>query len=58
MDTYGQQTWLTTLKPDIKQKFIHWENNHCNNNGLLGMKQQRTVLGCFVTSKSKLGPLF
>jgi len=33
-----------TIKLDIKQKRIHWAtrgslNNHCNNNGLLGVKQ-------------------
>jgi len=39
----------------IKQKFIQWAtrgslNNHSNNNGLLGMKQQRTVIGFLHTS--------
>jgi len=40
---------------DIKQKFIHWAtrerlNNHCNNNGLLGMKQQKMATGFLHTS--------
>jgi len=39
MDLYSQLTSPNMQKPHIRQKFIH-----CNNNGLLGMKQWRMVL--------------
>jgi len=54
----GQPTWPDTIKLYIKQKFIHWStrrrlNNHCNNKGLLGMKQKRTETGFLHTSASR-----
>jgi len=42
---------IYSVKPShVYQKFIHWAtkgrlNNHCNNKGLLGMKQRRTATG-------------
>jgi len=50
MRVYAKQSYMgsqlglpkfISLKPDIKQMFIHWAARgklHCNNNGLFGMK--------------------
>jgi len=55
MDLYSQPTWPNMQKLYTKQKFIYWAtrgrlNNHCNNNGLLGMKQQKVATGFLHTS--------
>ena len=65
--TRVQSLWLLqdsaqrvrTIKPDIKLKFIHCAargklNNHCNKNGLLGMKQWRAATFFVITSHSTL----
>jgi len=42
MNLYSQQTWPNIIKLYVKQKWATRErlNNHCNNKGLLSMKQQ------------------
>jgi len=46
MDLYSQPTY-----PNAKVYSLGYKiNNHCNNKGLLGMKQQRTATGFLHTS--------
>jgi len=55
MDLCSQPTYVY-----INQKFIHWAtrgglNNHCSNNDLLCMKQQRMAIGFLHTSGIQTG---